>query len=47
MVKAAPNKKKALLTNKLDLNLRKKPVKCHIWIPVLYGAQTWTLGKVD
>jgi hypothetical protein len=31
MAKAAFNKKKTLLTSKLDLNLRKKAVKCYIW----------------
>jgi hypothetical protein len=47
MAKAAFNKKKALFTSKLDLNLRKKLVKCYIWITALYGAETWTLQKVD
>jgi hypothetical protein len=31
----------------LDLNLRKKLVKCYIWNIALYGAETWLLGKVD
>jgi hypothetical protein len=30
MAKAAFNKKKALFTSKLDLNLRKKLMKCYI-----------------
>jgi hypothetical protein len=47
MAKAAFNKKKNLFTSKLDLNLRKKLVKCHIWSIALYGAQTWTLREVD
>jgi hypothetical protein len=46
-VKAAFNKTKTLFTGKLDLNLRKKLVKCYIWSIALYGAQTWTLRKVD
>jgi hypothetical protein len=29
------------------INLRKKPLKCCIWIVVLCGADTWTLRKVD
>jgi hypothetical protein len=37
------NKKKNLFTSKLDLNLRKKLVKCYIWSMALYGAETWTL----
>jgi hypothetical protein len=44
MTKAASNKK-ALFTSKLDLNLRKKPVKCYTWSIALYGAETWTLQK--
>jgi hypothetical protein len=31
MAKAACNKKKNLVATKLDLNLRKKLVKCYIW----------------
>ena len=43
-VKAAFNKKKKnLFTSKLDLNLRKKLVKCYIWSMALYGAETWML----
>jgi hypothetical protein len=45
--KPAFNKKKILFTSKLDLNLRKKLVKCYIWSVALYGAGTWTLRKVD
>ena len=47
MAKAAFNKKKTLFTSKLDLNLRKKPVKCYIWSMALYGAETWTLRTAD
>jgi hypothetical protein len=47
MTKAAVNKKKVLFTSKLDLNLRKKIVKCYIWSIAFYGAETWTLQKVD
>ena len=36
-----------LFTRRLDINLRKKLVKCYIWSTELYGAETWTLGKVD
>ena len=42
MAKAAFNKKKNLFTSKLDLNLRKKLVKCYVWNMALYGAETWT-----
>ncbi|PNF26419.1 hypothetical protein B7P43_G16609 [Cryptotermes secundus] len=47
MAKAAFSKKKKLFTSKLDLNLRKKLVKCYIWSIALYGAETWTLRAVD
>jgi hypothetical protein len=39
--------KKNLFTSKLDLNLRKKLVKCYIWSIALYGAETWTIRKID
>jgi hypothetical protein len=45
--KSALNRKKEFFISKLDLNLRKKLVKCYIWSIVLYGAGTWTLRKVD
>jgi hypothetical protein len=44
MAKAAFNKKKNLFTSKLDLNLRKKLVKCYIWS---MAAETWTIRTVD
>jgi len=40
MAKAAFNKKNTLFTSKLDLNLRKKLVKCYIWSMAFYGAET-------
>jgi hypothetical protein len=46
MVKAAFNKKRALFTNTLDLELRKKLLSCYIWSIALYGAETWTLRAV-
>jgi hypothetical protein len=47
MAKPAFNKNKTLITRKLDLNLKKKLVNCYIWNIALYGAETWTLRKVD
>jgi hypothetical protein len=44
--KAAFNRKKVLFTSILDLNLRKKLVKCYIWSIALYDAETQTLQKV-
>ena len=47
MEKAALNRKKNLITSKLELNLIKKLVKCYIWSTVLYGAERRELRKVD
>jgi hypothetical protein len=47
MAKAAFNKKMALFTSTLDLELRKKLVKCYVRSIALYGAETWTLRAVD
>jgi hypothetical protein len=40
MGKAAFNEKRTLFTRKMDLELRKKLVKCYIWSMALYGAET-------
>jgi hypothetical protein len=47
IAKAAFSKKRALFTSTLDLELRKKLVKCYVWSIALYGAETWTLWAVD
>ena len=47
MAKAAFNKKRTLFTSTLDLELRKKLVKCYVWSIALYGAETWTLRAAD
>ena len=47
MAKAVFNKKKNLSTSTLDLELRKKLVKCYIWSIALYGAENWTLRAAD
>jgi hypothetical protein len=47
MAKAAFNNKRALFTSKMDLELRKKPVKGCIWSIDLYGAENWTLPVRD
>jgi hypothetical protein len=41
------NKKRTLFASTLDLELRKKLVKCYVWSIALYGAETWTLRAVD
>jgi len=47
LAKAAFRKNNTLFTSKLDLNFRKKLVKCYIWCIPVYGVETLTLGKVD
>jgi hypothetical protein len=47
MAKAAFNKKRAPFSSKLDLNIRKKLVKCYIWSIALYCAETWTFGEAE
>jgi hypothetical protein len=47
MTKLPFNKKKTFFTNKLNLNLRKKLVKCYIWRIALYRAETLMLQKID
>jgi hypothetical protein len=47
MAKAAFNNKKVFFTGTLDLESRKKLVKCYIWGIALYGGETWTLRAVD
>jgi hypothetical protein len=47
VAKATFKKKRALYTSTLDLELRRKIVKCYIWSIALYGAETWTLRAVD
>jgi hypothetical protein len=45
MAKAAFNKKNTHFTSNLNLNIRKKLVKCYIWSIALYGAETGELEK--
>jgi hypothetical protein len=47
MAKAVFNKKRALFTGKINLELRKELVKCYVCCIPLYGAETWTLRAVD
>jgi hypothetical protein len=47
IAKTTFNKKMPLFTIKGDLDLRKKLVKCYTWSIAVYGAETWTLWKVD
>jgi len=47
MAKDAFKNMMALFTSILDLQLRKKLVKCYIWSIALYDAETWTLRALD
>jgi hypothetical protein len=47
MGKAAFNKKRALFTGKMVLELGKKLVKCYIWSVALYGAEIGKVWGVD
>jgi hypothetical protein len=39
-------KKKNFFSSKLDLNVRKKLIKCYMWSIALYSAETLILQKV-
>jgi len=39
--------KKRLFTGKLNLELKKRIIKCLVWSIALYAAQTWTLTQTD
>jgi hypothetical protein len=47
LTKVAFNNKWALFTSKMDLEMKKKLVKCYIWSIALYVAETWMLWAVD
>ena len=35
------------LTCKLNIELKKKLIRCYVWNIVLYGSETWTLRKLE
>ena len=41
------NRKITLLTGKLNIELRKKLVRCYVWNIALYGSETWILRKLE
>jgi len=47
MTEAAFNKKKTIFNINLDVNVRKKLVNWYIRIISFYGAESWTLRRVD
>jgi len=40
-------KKKILLTSKMNLELKKRIMKCLAWSVEIYAAETWTLTQTD
>ena len=47
MAKEAFNKRRSLLTSRLNTEMKKKLVRCYIWSIALYGSETWTLRKLE
>jgi len=39
--------KKRVLTSKMNLELKKRIMRCLIWSVALYAAETWKLTKAD
>ena len=39
--------RKKILTSKMNLDLRKRIVKCLVCSVALYAAETWTISKTD
>ena len=37
----------SLLASKLNIELKKKLVRCYVWSIALYGSETWTLRKLE
>ena len=47
MAKVAFNKKRELLTQRMNRKLKKKIIKSVVWSVALYGSETWTLRKEE
>ena len=47
MAKEAFNKRKELLTQRMDRRLKKQIIKSVVWSVTLYGSETWTLRKKE
>ena len=47
IAKEAFNGKISLLTRKLNIELRKKLVRCYVYSISLYGSETWTLRELE
>ena len=47
IAKETINRKISHLTSKLNIELRKKLVRCYVWGIALFGSETWTLRKLE
>ena len=47
IARSAFNSRENLFASKRDLNIGKKLVKCYICSIAFYGAESWTLQRVD
>jgi len=47
IAKEAFNRKMSLFTSKLNIELKKKLVRCYVWSIALYGSETWALRKLE
>ena len=47
IAKEAFNRKMSLLTSNLNIELKKKLVRCYVWSIALCGSETWTLKKLE
>ena len=47
IAKEAFDRRISLLTSKLNIELRKKLVRCYVWNIALYGSETWALKKLE
>ena len=47
MAKEVFMEKKKLFTGKMNLELKKRIMKCLVWSVALYATETWTLTQTD
>ena len=47
IAKDAFYKRKELLTKKFNRGLKKRMIKCLVWLVALYECESWTLRKVE
>src|SRR3981081_604879 len=47
MAKEAFNRRKELLTERMNIELKKKIVTTVVWPVALYGCETWTMTKEE